>query len=87
MTGFIKRDEAIRQILDWCVCLNKPTMLAREDTIDVLENMDGIDIVYCKDCRWLKETGGHANCWGYLSCRRTGKDVDWEDFCSWGKHV
>ena len=45
------------------------------------------DVVRCKECRYLKETGGHANCEGYLSCRRTGKAVDDEDYCSWGERI
>ena len=56
---------------------------AVEMAIDALEEQP----VRCKECRHLKETGGHANCEGYLSCRRTGKAVGDEDYCSWGERV
>ena len=56
---------------------------AKEMAIQALEE----DIVRCKECRYLKETGGHANCEGYLSCRRTGKAVGDEDYCSWGERI
>lgn len=43
------------------------------------------ELVMCRSCIWLKEQGGHANCGGYLTCRKTGKEVDWEDYCSKGE--
>lgn len=46
---------------------------------------DYIDLICCKDCHWLKESGGHANCGGYLTCFKTGKEVDFEDYCSFGE--
>ena len=48
---------------------------------------DYIDLICCKGCLWLKESGGHANCDGYLTCRKTGKEVDWDDYCSKGERA
>ena len=41
--------------------------------------------VKCKKCTYIKEAGGHANCDGYLLCRKWHRAVDAEDYCSWGK--
>lgn len=54
------------------------------DYMDDNENED-VDVVFCHECIHMKESGGHANCWGYLKCRLTGKSVDPEDFCSKGE--
>ena len=43
------------------------------------------EIVHCKDCAKVKESGGHANCNGWLTCQYTGKTVDEDDFCSRGE--
>ena len=42
--------------------------------------------VKCKECKYIKEVGGHANCDGYLLCRKWHRAVDAEDYCSWGEH-
>ncbi len=44
-----------------------------------------IDIVRCKECRKVREGGGHANCNGYLYCRKWKTFVDEDDYCSWGE--
>ena len=44
-----------------------------------------VEVVRCEDCRWLKETNSHANCDGYLRCRRHGHTVDFGDYCSFGE--
>ena len=54
---------------------------------DYLEEEDYIEIVFCKDCRHLKEIGYHANCRGYLMCGESGQHVDFEDFCSKGEEA
>lgn len=41
--------------------------------------------VKCKECTYIKEAGGHANCDGYLLCKKWHRAVDAEDYCSWGK--
>lgn len=43
------------------------------------------ELVMCHSCIWAKETGGHANCNGYLKCSQMGQAVDYNDYCSKGK--
>lgn len=42
-------------------------------------------VVNCIDCRLCSERGGHANCNGYLYCRKWKTLVDESCFCSWGE--
>ena len=41
--------------------------------------------IRCADCIHLKETSGHANCNGYMTCRLTGKSVDLDGSCAKGE--
>lgn len=50
-----------------------------------VDEAESIDIVRCIDCRYCKESGGHANCNGWLTCKKQGRTVDEDDFCSRGK--
>lgn len=44
-----------------------------------------IDLVRCAECKKVREDGGHANCGGYLYCRKWKTLVDEDCFCSWGE--
>ena len=48
---------------------------------------DAEDIVHCKDCIYLKELGGHANCMGYLLCRKHNHWTDENQYCAWGERA
>lgn len=50
-----------------------------------IENAPSIDIVTCRECRRVREDGGHANCGGYLYCRKWKTLVDEDSYCSWGE--
>ena len=43
------------------------------------------ELVRCKECRKVREDGGHANCNGYLYCRKWKTLVDEDGYCSWGE--
>ena len=45
----------------------------------------GDELVRCKECRKVREDGGHANCNGYLYCRKWKTLVDEDGYCSWGE--
>ena len=44
-----------------------------------------VEVVFCTDCRYCEEQGGHANCDGYLYCTRHKTLVDEGRYCSWGE--
>ena len=52
---------------------------------DSFMNAPTVDIVQCRECRKVREGGGHTNCNGYLYCRKWKTLVDEDDFCSWGE--
>lgn len=56
-------------------------------TLSISEIVDSIafDAIGCADCRYCTEMGGHANCGGYLYCKKQMILVDETCFCSWGK--
>ena len=51
----------------------------------IIEDAPSIDIVRCGECRKVREDGGHANCNGYLYCRKWKTLVDEDCYCSWGE--
>lgn len=51
----------------------------------IIENAPTIDIVPCRECRRVREDGGHANCNGYLYCRKWKTLVNEDSYCSWGE--
>ena len=51
----------------------------------IIEDAPSIDIVRCRECRKVREDGGHANCSGYLYCRKWKTLVDEDGYCSWGE--
>lgn len=50
-----------------------------------IEDTPSIDIIRCEECKRVREDGGHANCGGYLYCRKWKTLVDEDCFCSWGE--
>lgn len=61
-------------------------------TIDVVQNTrtllrdaPSIDLIRCAECRKVREDGGHANCGGYLYCRKWKTLVDEDGYCSMGE--
>ncbi len=57
------------------------------EAIEAIEENEptAIDIVRCGECRKVREDGGHANCNGYLYCRKWKTLVDEDGYCSWGE--
>ncbi len=64
---------------------NKMSVRGRTEFDQEIMVTPTIDIVRCKECRKVREYGGHANCNGYLYCRKWKTPVDEGGFCSWGK--
>ena len=59
-----------------------------EETCSVkglFDSAPSIDICFCRECRRVREDGGHANCGGYLYCRKWKTLVDEDSYCSWGE--
>ena len=54
--------------------LTKPTI--------IYEDGDTEDLILCPDCIHCVESGGHANCNGYLYCKMQRTMKDEGDYCS-----
>lgn len=57
------------------------------EAYDQTEDLEGVDIVFCEDCRECVEKGTGVDCpsgYGYLYCTRKKSVVDEDDYCSWG---
>ena len=56
------------------------------DTVyKIIDSAPSIDLIRCAECRRVREDGGHANCNGYLYCRKWKTLVDEDGYCSWGE--
>ena len=78
-TFSIRMDEKLKKEL------SKESVWATLSITEVIDDMDYTDVVGCTGCRYCKEQGGHANCGGYLYCRKWKTLVDEDSYCSWGE--
>lgn len=62
----------------------KVSQIPRAEELEEILDNEYINFVLCSDCTECTEQGGHANCAGYLFCRRERKLVTETDGCSWG---
>ena len=88
MAEYINREETKRELSEWCISLNSPHLLSRDDTMFLLDNIPAADVapvVRCKDCKhWQDNNDGypHDECrWGH------GETPDANDFCSYGERM
>lgn len=83
MDEYINREETKRELSEWCISLNRPNLLSRDDTMFLLDNIPAADVapvVHCKDCAHRTEMGncGHPRYHGILPSAYP------YDFCSYG---
>ena len=50
-----------------------------------LDNAERVEFTLCTECRFCREQGGHANCGGYLYCKRQRMMVTETSGCTWGE--
>ena len=94
MSRWIEYDDAIERLgaylmadaqIEWGGTASEDIEDWKELATDILKGSPSIDIVRCKECRRVREDGGHANCNGYLYCRKWKTLVDEDGYCSWGE--
>lgn len=83
MDEYINREKTKRELSEWCISLNSPHLLSRDDTMFLLDNIPAADVapvVRCKDCKHHYDCGVHF-------CDRLGMDCpdDSDFFCSYGE--
>lgn len=96
MAEYINREETKRELSEWCISLNSPHLLSRDDTMFLLDNIPAADVapvVHCKDCKHstlpseLTQRYGKP---GTLTCHNmhapsNRRNVGSNDFCSYGE--
>jgi hypothetical protein len=90
----ISRSAAKDEILSWAVCLNKPHLLSRDDTMCVLDTLpavDAVEVIRCWECKYSEleffaDNGTirieHYKCTNNRICINV---LDRDDFCSYGE--
>ena len=77
MSDYIKREDAI------FVALQQPLY----SVVSQIKQLEGIDIVRCKECRYCKRKRGTFK--GepiiFYRCEENNRDVESDDYCSWGE--
>jgi hypothetical protein len=77
MSDYIKREDAI------FVALQQPLY----SVVSQIKQLDGIDIVRCRECRYCKRKRGTFK--GepiiFYRCEENNRDVESDDFCSYGE--
>ena len=84
MSKYISEDILLEDLWD-SKCESDILRRVRQAIVDEIIGIEGIDIVRCGECRKVREDGGHANCNGYLYCRKWKTLVDEDGYCSWGE--
>ena len=77
MSDYIKREDAI------FVALQQPLY----SVVSQIKQLEGIDIVRCRECRYCKKKRGTFK--GepiiFYRCEEHNRDVENDDYCSWGE--
>lgn len=77
MSDYIKREDAI------FIALQQPLY----SVVSQMKQLEGIDIVRCRECRYCKKKRGTFK--GepiiFYRCEENNRDVENDDFCSWGE--
>lgn len=77
MNDLIERSKAVEAIY-WEVMEMSNREMA-ESVLSDVPTVDAVEVVRCKDCRWLENDGYHTR------CRIMGLSVEAEDYCSRGE--
>ncbi len=77
MRDYIKREDAI------FVALQQPLY----SVVSQMKQLEGIDIVRCRECRYCKRKRGtfRGEPIIFYRCEENNRDVESDDFCSWGE--
>lgn len=95
MTDYISRADAIDAICkEWCYVtygncphVDDGFICDGCDDIKALESLpsaDAVEVVRCKNCIWFKQDSSPVG-YGYCDGRMVGREVDYNDYCSYGK--
>lgn len=77
MSDYIKREDAI------FVALQQPLY----SVVSQIKQLEGIDIVRCRECRYCKKKRGtfKGEPITFYRCEENNRDVESDDYCSFGE--
>ena len=79
--SYIKREDAIKAILDLPNCYNGfSDTYDKERIISTIEEVPSVDVVHCGDCKYWESDGG-----AMMYCEITDIATNEHDYCSMGK--
>lgn len=85
MAEYINREKTKRELSEWCISLNSPHLLSRDDTMFLLDNIPAADVapvVRCKDCLFWKSGKNECESWEW--CTILDRDMAPHAFCNFG---
>ena len=62
MAEYINREETKRELSEWCISLNNPHLLSRDDTMFLLDNIPAADVAPVVHGRWIEYQIPHVIC-------------------------
>jgi len=62
MAEYINREETKRELSEWCILLNSPHLLSRDDTMFLLDNIPAADVAPVVHGRWIEYQIPHVIC-------------------------
>lgn len=54
MAEYIDREKTKRELSEWCISLNNPHLLSRDDTMFLLDNIPAADVATVVHGRWIR---------------------------------
>lgn len=96
MAEYINREKTKRELSEWCISLNSPHLLSRDDTMFLLDNIPAADVapvVRCRDCKYYRVSAmlsPNKFCFRLkhpVEDRPIGYNFAPDDFCSHGERL
>lgn len=87
MDEYINREETKRELSEWCISLNRPNLLSRDDTMFLLDNIPAADVAPVVHGHFVHDGPRFANgvdWWHCSNCGRLASGVETRfDYCPW----
>lgn len=83
MAEYINREKTKRELSEWCISLNSPHLLSRDDTMFLLDNIPAADVAPVVHGRWIRPHWENSNyC---CDCSECGGEAMHRDY-QWDKN-
>lgn len=58
MKEYIEREAAKNEVLSWAVCINRPDLLSKEDTLHCIDSLPAADVAQVRHGKWERRNMG-----------------------------